>query len=256
MVKWKTFIWSADGWAQHIKAMVYYAKWVRLVFRTVLVEHSLQIPFYSFSIGYGADILTTFQYYGVGDPITSLCVLVPVGYMQYFYALCVYIRLFLAGLFFSWFCFETKKIENTNHVLTACLVYIFSGYSMTSVCHPFFLVAILWTPLILVGVEKVWDGNGIVVSKENAEIALKAIQITGGELYFSINGLTYEEYSDMDYYREHNLLSKMNTYERRKMTYEELHKTPEVGASIVVGVDTSGQHVEKFIGVYNENYRY
>ena len=158
----KTFIWSSDGWDQHIKVMVYYAKWLRVILGSIIREHKLFFPTYSFSIGYGADILTTLQCYGIGDPITSMCVFVPVSYMQYFYAFTIYIRLYLAGVFFSEYCFYTQKPTSNNSLLAAVLVYLFSGYSMSYVCHPMFLVVLLWTPLILIGVERIWNGEGLI----------------------------------------------------------------------------------------------
>jgi len=75
-------------------------------------------------------------------------------------------------------------------------------------------------------------------------------------LYFAVNNLSFEEYSELDYYREHGLLSKMNSYERRKLQYEERNSTPAIGTSIVVDVDSDRQQFTKTIGVFNENYRY
>jgi len=155
----KSFVWTADGYSQHLRAYVYYAKWLRTVAHNIFVLHEFNIPTYGLSIGYGADVLTTLQYYCIGEPLTLLSVLVPVKYMHYFYAACIYLRLYFAGLFFSKLCLELRVINNDWNLLAAVFVYVFSTYSLSGISHPFFLIPLVTTPLIVIGIERIWKGT-------------------------------------------------------------------------------------------------
>ncbi|MCR5715551.1 MAG: YfhO family protein [Lachnospiraceae bacterium] len=152
----KSFVWSADGYTQHLRALTYYAKWLRTIAYNILVLHQWEIPAYSFSIGYGSDILTSLQYYCIGEPITLFCALVPVNYMPIFYTACVYLRLYFAGLFFSFLGMELRQIRHESALLAASFIYIFSSYSMSNLSHPFFLIGLVFAPMVLIGVEKIW----------------------------------------------------------------------------------------------------
>ena len=55
----KTFVYREDGVAQHCRALIYCGEWLREIGRTLVTEHRLVIPEWDFSIGLGANILTT-----------------------------------------------------------------------------------------------------------------------------------------------------------------------------------------------------
>ncbi|MCC8182360.1 MAG: YfhO family protein [Clostridiales bacterium] len=168
-VNGKSFIWQSDGWKQHYRAMVYYAQWLRSIVRTLLTEHRLEIPAFSFSIGYGSDILTTLHYYVIGDPLTVFCVFVPTKYIAGFYNALVLVRLYLSGVTFSLFCFyKEDQVRNAGQselfskasVLAGAFAYVFCGYALiASVRHPYFINPMIYFPLILIGVEKILDGK-------------------------------------------------------------------------------------------------
>lgn len=165
-VNGKSFIWQNDGWNQHYRALVYYAKWLRSIVRTLLFEHRLEIPTYSFSIGYGSDIITSLHYYVIGDPLCLLSVFVPTKYMAYFYSGMIVFRLYLAGITFSSFSFymREKNIKETEEgfgniaVLAGTLVYMFCGFAIyAGIRHPYFLNPMIYLPLVLLGVERILD---------------------------------------------------------------------------------------------------
>ncbi len=163
----KSFVWQSDGWTQHYKALVYYAEWLRSIVKTLLFEHKLEIATYSFSIGYGSDILTTLHYYVIGDPICLLSVFVPTKYMVYFYNAMIIFRLYLAGITFSLYCFYMeRKAKDTGTsrgygkmaILSGTLAYVFCGYALfAAIRHPYFANPMIYLPLILLGVEKILD---------------------------------------------------------------------------------------------------
>ena len=166
LINGKSFIWNVDGWHQHYKALVYYAKWLRSIIRGVLFEHTLDIPQYSFSIGYGSDVVATLHYYTIGDPFSVLSVLVPVRYMAYYYSFMIILRFYLAGVAFSEFCFYKAGQMRANDkepfgkmaVLAGSFIYVFCGFALYGgVRHPYFLNPMIFLPLLLLGAEKVLD---------------------------------------------------------------------------------------------------
>ena len=150
----KTQICNFDGDGQHIKALIYYSEWIRSILKNIFVDHKFEFPCWSFSIGYGADIPTSLHYYAVGDPFAIFCVFFPAQHMRIFYEFSIYLRLFCAGLAFSWFCFNKKDARMTDTaVLAGAFTYIFCAFAMVnSVKHIFFLTPMVILPLILIGV--------------------------------------------------------------------------------------------------------
>ncbi len=158
----KSFIWNSDGWAQHYRALVYYAKWLRTIAKTLLFEGRLEIPVYSFSIGEGTDLFTTLHYYVIGDPIAALSVFVPTKYMAWFYTGSILLRYYLTGVSFSMFCFHIARKHPVSKaaVLAGALSYSFCGYALyAGVRHPYFLNPMIYFPLVLLGVEKILEGR-------------------------------------------------------------------------------------------------
>ena len=153
----KTQICNFDGDGQHIKALIYYSEWIRSILKNIFVDHKFELPSWSFSIGYGADIPTSLHYYAVGDPFAIFCVFFTAKNMRIFYELSIYVRLFCAGLAFSWFCFSKKDERITdNAVLAGAFTYIFCAFAMVnSVKHIFFLTPMVILPLIFIGVDKI-----------------------------------------------------------------------------------------------------
>lgn len=152
----KTFIWKPDGLTQHYNALVYIGSWGRSILHTLLSEHRLSVPLWDFSLGYGSDILTTLHYYVIGDPLNLLAIFTPVRYMELLYCSLILLRLYLAGLAFASYCFFLEK--KGTAVLAGSLAYVFCGYSLTvATMHPYFINPMIYLPLLLTGVEKVFQ---------------------------------------------------------------------------------------------------
>lgn len=151
----RTFIWCADGLTQHYNALIFYGDHLRNVLRTVFVEHSLNIPSWSFSIGEGGDILDVFHYYAIGDPLCAFSVFFNAGNMYILYCLIVAVKLYLSGLTFSYLCKVTGQKSFTG-VLTGSMSYVFCYFAIyNSARHYFFLTPMVLLPLLLAGTEKV-----------------------------------------------------------------------------------------------------
>lgn len=158
LISHKTFITQGDGWKQHFKAFVYLGQYCREVIRTLLTEHSLVLPQWNFSIGYGGDIITTLHYYCIGDPLDLISVVTPTKYSIYIYTLLMMFRFYLSGLFFAVYSFYRDKNRSINAVIAGALIYSFTTYSLFfAFVHPFFMNPVVYLPLLLVGVEKIFN---------------------------------------------------------------------------------------------------
>lgn len=158
----KSFIYNGDGLLQHYKALCYYAQWLRSIVKSLLFEHRLVIPEWSFSIGYGSDVIGTLHYYVLGDPFNLFSVFVPIHYIKYYYMFMMLLRMYCAGLSFSCFCFYIFKEKRSNAaVLAGSFLYVFCAYAMNAgITHPYFTNPMIYFPLLLVGAEK-------IIKKEN-----------------------------------------------------------------------------------------
>ena len=152
----KSFVWNADsrdGLVQHYNALMYYGKALREIARTLLHEHRLVLPEYSFSLGMGADVLKTLHYYVIGDPLNLLAALVPSEKIYLLYSALIAVRMYLAGFCFSVFAIG-RGHRNASALLAGSMVYTFCGFAlMAGVKHPYFLNPMIYLPLILLGVH-------------------------------------------------------------------------------------------------------
>ena len=156
-----SLIWKPDGLTQYYNALVYYGNWLRSAWNTLLTEHTLAFPTYDFFIGYGSDILTTLHYYVIGDPLNLLAALVPVASIEYLYDALIVLRLYLAGLAFSWYLFgRAAETPSAPQALAGTLSYVFCGYTLIlGTMQPIFVNPLIYLPLLLLGVERVLAGK-------------------------------------------------------------------------------------------------
>ena len=107
------------------------------------------------NIGYGSDILTTLHYYVIGDPLTLLSVFVPADKTETLYEVLIFLRIYLAGISFSIFCFYHKNPKQATFMGT--LIYIFAGWTIyAAMKHPYFSNPMSYLPLVLMGIDKIY----------------------------------------------------------------------------------------------------
>ena len=151
----KSLIWSHDGVPQHINALAYYGEYLRNVLKNFAVNHKFSFPMWDMNIGYGSDILTTLHYYVIGDPLTLFSVFVPRKNTEILYEILIFVRIYLAGITFSFYCFYRKNPKQATFI--GSLVYIFAGWTIyASMKHPYFSNPMIYLPLILLGIDKIY----------------------------------------------------------------------------------------------------
>ncbi|GHP14862.1 membrane protein [Lentilactobacillus fungorum] len=143
----KTLIWNVDGIAQHFPILAQ--------FQAILQGRVHQSLFgWSWNLGAGADQLTTFAFYVIGDPFSYLIALFPARQLEFGYQVLIILRLYCVGVaFLAW---ANERSFSRHSKLIGTLIYTFSGYNFyVSMHHPFFLLPMMLFPLLAMGVEKV-----------------------------------------------------------------------------------------------------
>lgn len=64
----KSFIWESDGFTQHCLVFKEYTG----LFRNFLQSPTNGFALWDWTIGLGEDVLTSYEYYAVGDPYISI----------------------------------------------------------------------------------------------------------------------------------------------------------------------------------------
>ena len=153
----KKMVWKGDGLSQHYVALCYYARWGRAVLKSLFSGHPA-FPTFNLHMGYGSDLFTTLQYYVIGDPFSLPAVLVPQRHMLFFHDAMILVRIYLAGLCFDGYC-RYMGHRNLTGNLCGTLVYTFCSYALFGMRHPYFLNAMIWFPLLLLGAEHIFRGR-------------------------------------------------------------------------------------------------
>ena len=151
--------YGGDGFRQYFRALIYIRDHFLTVLNNIFVNHSFVIPQWDFAIGEGSDILETFHYYGLGDPINLLSVFVKEEHLSFFYDFSIFLRMYLSGITFAQFCFYKK--ENIDATLLGSILYSFCSFALASAYgHILFLNALIYLPLVILGVEKIINNDG------------------------------------------------------------------------------------------------
>ena len=153
----KKMVWKGDGLSQHYVALCYYARWGRAVLKSLFSGHPA-FPTFTLHMGYGSDLFTTLQYYVIGDPFSLPAVLVPQRHMLFFHDAMILVRIYLAGLCFDGYC-RYMGHRNLTGNLCGTLVYTFCSFALFGMRHPYFLNAMIWFPLLLLGAEHIFRGR-------------------------------------------------------------------------------------------------
>lgn len=200
-VEGKSFVWGAgveDGLSQHFSALAYWGRYLRELVGNLLSGH-LKLPMWDLSIGYGADIISTLNYYAIGDPLNILYGFISPKNTETMYNFMILLRMYLAGIAFMMYAGKMKK-KNYASVMGA-LVYVFCGFSFRlGLRHPFFLNPMIYFPLLCLGIEKIYR-------KEKPFAFIITVAVAAVSNYYFLYMLTifsvvYAWIRFYDYYKE------------------------------------------------------
>lgn len=180
----KSFVWGAgveDGLSQHFSALAYYGEALREFFRNLLAGHP-KLVMWDMSLGYGADILSTLNYYAIGDPLNLLYGFVSPKNTETMYDFMILLRMYLAGITFIIYARKMKK--RSYGTVIGALVYVFSGFCFRlGLRHPFFINPMIYFPLLCLGIEKIYQ-------RERPYVFIFAVCVSAMSNYYFLYMLT------------------------------------------------------------------
>jgi len=151
----KTLLASDDGRTQHLPALIHMSEWLR-EYAANAVKGEFMPRLFDFRIGLGEDLLTSLKVNSTPiSPLNLLSAFVPSRSMEGYYNFVVIMRMYFAGLAFSFFCFDISGALDWS-VLLGSMIYTFSGWSVFTACrHPAFLLAIIYLPMLTAGLDRI-----------------------------------------------------------------------------------------------------
>lgn len=155
----KSFVYSQYGDGHvYFNSLVYYGRWLREIVQTLVCEHRFVIPMWDMNIGYGSDIIISFNWTTLGDPLNLLAVFFPADRTEFLYGFLAILRIYLAGLTFSAFGLYQKNEKLP--VLCGSILYAFCGFALfAGVRDVFFIIPMVYFPLLLMGVDEIFLGK-------------------------------------------------------------------------------------------------
>lgn len=154
----KSFLRIPDGLNQYYMSFLYLGRWARSILRGLIRNRSLQIPLWDPSIGYGADIPTTFAFC-FWDPFCWISVFFPSRYAEYGYEIMIVLKLYTAGMAFSRYAFHRFREggASLSAVLAGALVYVFSAVSYAAFGQSTLINPLILFPLLMIGADHLYE---------------------------------------------------------------------------------------------------
>lgn len=142
-----SMISKGDGLSQHFSALVYFRQWELNLFKG-------NAHMWDINIGFGADVLSTVFFYLGPTPLTMFSFLCPERYLEYFYALDIVFRIYMAGIGFIIYA-KSKRIDDWA-VLVGAVSYCFCGFVLQKAfLHVWFTTPMFYFPMMCWGVDRI-----------------------------------------------------------------------------------------------------
>ena len=149
----KSIVYNSDAIVQHYPTQFYLSRFMSDLFNG--------IQKFNFNLGLGQDVLFTYHYYGLTDPLNILLGVFSWVDPNLLYSLSLGLRMYIAGLVFIGMCIHFKK--SSPAMAIGALIYVFSNYCLSAgVMHPYFTNAMIYLPLMVIGVDKLIKENKVM----------------------------------------------------------------------------------------------
>ena len=176
-----SFLFQLDGMYQHYSAYEYVCRTLRALLR----GNPEGLGFFDYTLGQGADVLTTLNSYDFTDPVCWLTALLPATMLTR-YTLMIFVKLYLIGLSFGLYCRETGRRDGWFNALGA-VCYTFSTVVLFTLArHPNYISWAYYLPLMMAGGQRYWRrGRGGLL------IAAVFLNLTTNYYTFYINAAVF-----------------------------------------------------------------
>lgn len=146
---------SGDGITEHTAFLAFYGEWLRTIVYN-FIHGKFIVPTFSFSLGFGADIISSLTWFCIGDPLNLLSIFVPKNGTYILFVFLAALRFYLSGISFIFYC-NTHKFQK-NIIPFGAISYSFCGYALfVGIRHPYFLNPLIFLPLLCLGIDKILD---------------------------------------------------------------------------------------------------
>ncbi len=156
LLRHRNAVWNGDELYQSVNFLLYYSRSVRSALLSLLQGRGFSFPSYTLHVGYGADVFVLLG--GVLTDVFSLpSILCPGRYIEYCYVGLILLRLEFCAFAFSYYCL--RRGNAYGPALVASLCYAFSGALAFAgaLRHPNFLTTAAFFPLVMAGIDRVFD---------------------------------------------------------------------------------------------------
>ena len=150
-----------DGVYQQYTYFAYTGTWIRQLFSNIFVRHVFEIPMWNMAIGMGSDsliFLSSVVSSPLADPTNWISALVPYEFAEYAFNAMIILKMYLAGLSFTYFCHH-RGLPGRSTV-AAAMVYTFSSVLYIGFTAAWFFNSFCLFPLLMVGVDRLWNNKG------------------------------------------------------------------------------------------------
>ena len=155
----RTFIWRADTYLQHLKTVIYMNRRLPEILKGMFLSKNFVAPLWDMSIGEGADVINVFTYYGIADPFNIPALFVSRDFIYIYFHIAIFLRIYFCGLTFMlmYRTINAQDENNENTIIILCsLLYAFCSWNLFVMTrHHFFITPLIYTPLIIAGIEKI-----------------------------------------------------------------------------------------------------
>ena len=153
-----SFFGPGDGLNQRLNYYVYIGTWVKKFAANIFIDHNMEMPMWDMSIGMGDDPLGVIVMGGGHDLLSLVSAFIPLRYAEISFDILLAIRLYLAGLSYSIFAYH--KGRSIDSIVAGAMVYCFSAVIYIVFIQSGFLPFFCCFPLLLLGVDRLWQGKG------------------------------------------------------------------------------------------------
>lgn len=149
-----------DGVYQQYPNFIYTGIWIRRFLSNIFIEHTFALPTWDMSIGMGSDAMVIFPSVAnpLADPFCWLSSVTPARIAEYVFNAVIILKLYFAGLAFSYLC-HTRKLS-VNGTVAAAMVYVFSSVTYMGFAAAWFFNLFYLFPLLMIGADRLWRGAG------------------------------------------------------------------------------------------------
>lgn len=126
-------------------------------FRRTILSLDLHSILYSFSNGYGGEMIGIWGYYLL-SPLNIILLAIPAKFINFSILLITLFKYGLSGLTFSFF-LKHKGIEKDLIILSTSIAYALNGWMIANQLNVMWLDGVILLPLIIMGIDRIFKSN-------------------------------------------------------------------------------------------------